>query len=555
MDIIDAPVCPECGRPMKKRTRKRDGVVFWGCSAYPKCWGARDLDLVSGNKEADKEVVLSSYQQAFIDAIEDQNSGNIVLIAVAGSGKTFIIVYALKCKSVQDKKVIFLAFNKSIANTLSKKAPSYVECSTLHSLGLSAITGFLKSKPEIDDKKKMGIAKELFPDDYDNNLRISLVNLASKCQNTLTDPHDTEAIYQLIDRYGIDFSNEDDYNENRNEERAIAALPVLLEECKRRKTVIDFDDMIWLPIVHNIPIPKYDWVFVDEAQDLNRANLELVIRAVRKDGRVVVVGDPKQSIYGFRGADTNAIPRLKEALNAKEMPLSITYRCPVSHVKLARQLVPYLEPAPWAKEGEIAENIPEYKAIQEMQDGDLVMCRTNAPLVSLYYALIKQGKKATIQGRDIGQGLLQLVDKLKPCDLSDLLEKLEKWKVRELRKLSRLERNHAIQALEDKYECIIALCEEAENLSELRARINNIFTDTATGIVLSSVHRAKGLEADNTFILKPNLMPLSKAKKREDIEQELNILYVALTRSKNKMTFIDGSAIRVNSELLLEGEE
>lgn len=550
MNKIDSPNCPQCGSKMLEKTRKWDGQKFWGCPLYFKtgCRGAREMEPEKTIAQIEKEVELSIYQENFITEICTKDGGNIVLIAVAGSGKTFIIVYALR---YTHGDVIFLAFNKAIAETIKRKAPKGKVCSTLHSLGNSALSNYLHYQPRLEDKKKMGIAKEFFPDDEDGVLRSGLVNLASKCQNTLTDPNDQSAILGLIDRYNIDFSNGE--NGNGNEARAIEALPILLKECMTRTRVVDFDDMVWLPIVLNIPIPKYDWVLVDEGQDLNKANTELILRARKPDGRIVIVGDPAQSIYGFRGADTNAIPSLIERLNAKEMPLSITYRCPRSHVELAQQLVPHLEAAPWAEPGEIVENLPRDNAVSIMVDGDLVMCRTNAPLVKLCYQLIRAKKKATIQGRDIGQGLLQLIDKLKPKDLDNLLEKLEAYRWREMTKLQRMGRENSIQSLEDKCECIIALCEDLENLSELRASIENIFTDKVTGIILSSVHRAKGLEADTTFILKPELMPFPKATKLEDMKQELNILYVALTRAKKSMVFIEGFAPIINPETYLSG--
>ena len=537
MDKISVPKCPQCGRQMLKRARRSDGQPFWGCSGFPKCREILPWQEEVTRVADEKEVQLSTYQQNLVDAIRDKSGGNLVVEAVAGSGKTFIIVYSLR---FTHGDVTFLAFNKAIATTLKRKAPGHVNCSTIHSLGFSAINKAFPYRPEVDERKKLGIAKEMFPDDKDAALRNGLVNLASKCQNTLTDPSDIYAVSDLIDRYSIDFNgNEESVN---NEARAISALPHLLKECQSRKTVVDYDDMIWLPIVLNLPIPKHDWVFVDEAQDLNASNLALILRAVKSNGRVVVVGDRNQSIYGFRGADTNAIPNLIEGLQAKVMPLSITYRCPISHVKLARQLVPQLESAPWAEEGEIIENLPKDRATAIMIDGDLIMCRTNAPLISLCYELIKMGKKATIQGRDIGQGLIQMIDKLKPKDIDDLLEKLETYRYREMAKLAKSGREHSIQALEDKCDCIFALTEGMDNLSELRARIENIFTDNQTGIILSSVHRAKGLEADHTFILRPDLMPFPKATKQEDIQQEYNIMYVALTRAKKSMVFIDGPA-------------
>jgi superfamily I DNA/RNA helicase len=123
--------------------------------------------------------------------------------------------------------------------------------------------------------------------------------------------------------------------------------------------------MIWLPIVLRLPIEKYDWVFVDEAQDLNKSQLELVHNLVNETGRVCCVGDRHQSIYGFRGADVDAIPRLIRELNeVKVLPLTVSWRCPSSVVGLAQQLVPQFQAAPDAPEGTIEEQVSEYKLVQ-----------------------------------------------------------------------------------------------------------------------------------------------------------------------------------------------
>ena len=84
----------------------------------------------------------------------------------------------------------------------------------------------------------------------------------------------------------------------------------MLQESQRiANAVIDFDDMIWLPVALNLPIPMtFDFLIVDEYQDSNITQQELALRFC-PSGRMVIVGDRYQSIYQFRGADTMAIPR------------------------------------------------------------------------------------------------------------------------------------------------------------------------------------------------------------------------------------------------------
>lgn len=548
--------CPRCHRYMTLRNG-RNGK-FWGCTGYPNCRHTEDykdpaiadgpsIGFFAFNKDIVRELQAkfraglkfdgfkpSAYQKAVGDFVTT-GSGNGLVDAVAGSGKSTTLLWLM---------------------WLIKGHPEIV---TLHSHGFACLRKvFPALTPDnIDEYKKDGIAKELLPDlevganmvidsagklcdivhsdqAIDNKYaRSILVNLASLVQNTLTDPDDMEAVRELIDRFGVEM--------NGCEEVVLEKLPELIRICAERTTVIDFDDMIWLPVYLNLPIIKYDWVFCDEAQDLNKVQIELVLRTVKKGGRIVCVGDPKQSIYGFRGADLEAIPNIINATNATQLPLSITYRCPLSHVRLAQNLVPHLEASPNAIEGEIRYAMPQHKAIAEMQSGNMVLCRLNAPLVKVAYALIRSGKKAIIRGRDIGKGLIQLVDKMKAANIPELCQKLEEYRRRELDKLfAKGARETAITSLNDRIDTLIELTDGIYDLSQLRNRIETIFTDKVEGVVCSSVHRAKGLEADSVYVLNPELMPFPKAKRVWEKQQELNCAYVAVTRSKRLLTFVDG---------------
>lgn len=527
--------CKHCCRKMTLRNG-RNGP-FWGCTGYPSCKytenvvtndGGPSIGFFAFNKDIVRELrskvqrglnfdhfIPSKYQSALGDFVKT-GKGNGLVDAVAGSGKSTSLLWLMH----------LIQGNPDI--------------NTLHSHGFAclkqAISGL--SSDNIDEWKKDGIAQELLPDDEDHQVdntyaRSILVRMAAMIQNTLTDPDDLDAVNGLIERFGIET--------NGCEETVLELLPKMIQLCAERTTVIDFEDMIWLPVYLNLPIIQYDWVFCDEAQDLNKVQIELVLRTVKKTGRIICVGDPYQSIYGFRGADLEAIPNIIKATEATTLPLSITYRCPLSHVRLAQQLVPHLEASPTAQEGEIRHNMPQHKAIAEMVSGDMVLCRLNAPLVKVCYALIRSGKKAVMRGRDIGKGLIQLVDKMKAANIPELVQKLEEYRRRELEKLYKKNaREASITALNDRVDTLVELTDGIYNLSELRNRIDTIFSDKEEGVICSSVHRAKGLEADSVYILNPELMPFPKATRPWEIQQESNILYVACTRSKRLLTFVDG---------------
>jgi hypothetical protein len=247
------------------------------------------------------------------------------------------------------------------------------------------------------------------------------------------------------------------------------------------------------------------------------------------------------SIYGFAGADADSIPNLIDLLEATVLPLSTTYRCPKSHVLLAQRLVPQIEAAEWAAEG-IVKDVNEYEFVNRVTAGDLVLCRCNAPLVAPAFLLIRRGIKAVILGRDIGRGLKRLLSKVQKKhnvhNLFDTLAALVEYGDKEIGKLLKMKKQSRAQALEDRIETIIALADGSSSMGQLEEKIETIFSDAAEGVTFSSVHRAKGAEADRVWILRPDLMPHPRVSAAWEMQQEHNIQYVALTRAKKELCFV-----------------
>jgi hypothetical protein len=285
-------------------------------------------------------------------------------------------------------------------------------------------------------------------------------------------------------------------------------------------------------------------------------------------GRIIVVGDRNQSIYGFRGADITAIPSMVEMMEGrnercKVFPLSVCRRCPKSHIRLAQAIVPDIQHMTVANsgtdapEGEIYQ-LSESKALDNMIEGDMGISRVNKVLIPAAYSLIKQKKKVIIRGRDIGTGLIALIKKMKAKSINDLLAKLNAWYERELNKIMAKEGvddppliikgANKLQSIDDKVGCIEALCDGVETLDELISNIEKIFSDfddagkPKHAVVLGTVHRTKGLEAYNVTMLDPEHFPHCMARKSWEVQQERNLAYVGVTRSKFLLSK-DGSVI------------
>lgn len=560
--VSDAVKCPACNKEMILRNSARG--KFYGCSAYPKCKktmpfrGKTTADVVRPTNEqlkaAAATVVGSPQQVAVWDAIVN-SSQHMIVQARAGSGKSFTITHALTLLP-DTLKIGFAAFNKHIAEELKSRVPSHVEAFTLHSLGFRALRMAL-GNVQVDNDKIDGILDEIMDDEFMREVatRTAVKKLVSLCKATLADASSHAVLDALADRYDVTIEEDGGAQASRfgdkkinmtvSRDRVFDLVPLVLATSNKRTSVIDMDDMIYLPVFLDCAIPNYDILFGDEAQDFNLCQQELIKRAC-KNGRLILVGDNRQSIYGFRGADTISMSRMFDLLSAtergcKQLPLTYSRRCPKSHIELAKQIVPDITAMDEAIEGEVI-YCGEHRAAQMFKAGDMGICRVNAPLVKTAYQLIQRGIPAIVRGRDIGAGLSALVRTLKPTDLPDLVDKLERHVAKEKARLMASNKSGSmIAAVQDKADTLNALMEGANDLSELRARIDSMFSDTDRlddKVLLSSVHRAKGLEADRVFILNPELMPHPMASSKEDAEQEMNIAYVAATRSKNVLVFV-----------------
>ena len=498
------------------------------------------------------EYEPSQYQKAIFDYIQHEK-GNLVVEAAAGSGKTYTLVKALSLIP-QDKRVLMTAFNKDIVKELTKKVKEFpnVEVRTLHGLGMILTTrglGIGGMKPEgykytqliynhWQDLSKTNINK------LSRNARKSFVENTKK----LVDfgrfylATTRSEMIELMTKYDIPcVADEVD-----------VALKVMAIGGKNLDS-IDYTDMIWMPHIYDLHLQEceYDFIMVDECQDLNVAERNLVLRCLKKGGRLIAVGDSNQCIYGFSGSDPDSFRAIQSIPNTVSMPLSISYRCPESVVKFAQNLVPSIEAKQGAEEGVILDCV----SLDDVHDGDMVLCRNNAPLLQVYCKLLEQGKRAYIRGSDVGKNLQNIVigthkDYLYTNLKRDgvfirLYEDLfnSRKAIMERYGISQEDamKHETIQAKLDMIRALEVLGADLTTTEELTKKIEDIFpkNDKGEGIMLSTVHKAKGLEADNVFIACASLMPSKSALDEWQVQQERNLMYVAYTRAKKVLGFLN----------------
>jgi len=469
-------------------------------------------------------IVPSSFQEAVYDNIAN-GVGHTAINAVAGSGKTFTIVTGLQYVP-KGCSIIFMAFANSNTDDLKKKAPQGVEVRGLHSYGAGTINSSSLGRLPLNKFRVSDMARKLSPEFNKNRDLINdIVDCVSKAKGALAG--DEAGIDAIIDQFG--------YDSAQNGARAgfIANVLKLLEQCTGTEDgCIDYDDMIWLTIVLNLRQRQFDRVFIDEVQDLNAAQIELTLRAVKPGGRICAVGDPRQAIYAFRGADKNAFANVVSRLNATSLPLSVCYRCCAAVVHEAQEIVPGIQAAPNAIEGEVL-NVTYKQMRKDVQPGDFVLSRSNAPLVSLCMGFLAEGRPAMIQGRDVAQQLTSLVKKSKAASVEELRSYVESWSEKECARLAAKRRD--TQSVEDRAACLLAISDGAATVADVISRIESMFSDIKESgrIVLSSTHRAKGLERDRVWLL-------ANTYRRRPGEEEENLWYVAVTRARKTLVLVEG---------------
>lgn len=515
-----------------------------------------------GRKKKNEEIKFapSKYQEAIFDFISNKQ-GNLLVEAVAGSGKTTTIIEALRLIP-EDKKVLFCAFNKDIVKVLAKKTKEFpnTEVKTLHGLGYKVCTqnfkdisrepnlnkyweAFNSDVPKFTNHPKSEMNIKNWSAYQKNVMRILDLARLNLAKNLLE-------IRDLSERYGIPIIS-DEY----------IVAEKLMEWGAKNTDTMDYTDMIWYPNILDLDLSTvaYDYIFVDEAQDLSKAQREFILKCGKKNTRYVFVGDSNQSIYGFSAADPESFNELKKLPNITNLPLLVCYRCPKSVISYVHDMVSNIEAEASAIDGEIIENA----TFSNIEDQDMVLCRFNAPLFNAYSRLVNDGKKAFIMGKDIGKNLIDVIKSTKQSSLGADLEtkgvfsELLKYCVERCQRHAWVEElcdnDQILQTMKDNISALMVLTKNSQitTSAQLIDKISKIFNDNIKeGIVLSTIHKAKGLEANNVFILdcKEDKRHLQQWEK----EQEKNLVYVACTRAKRKLAMVDAKDLWLDKNMVID---
>jgi len=477
--------------------------------------------------------MLTTQQSDFIATATAEES--VALRARAGTGKTFSL---RKWADAARKGGLATSFSRSTVAELSSKMSGRFPAKTLHALGRAAIKSSGKLGT-LDGGKVYSIVKDIATEYsllYEEQEPIRKLATIAKTFGIQPDPAgptgltpDDPAVWEsFAEQFDVELT--DQYID-------LARLAVIRSNKAALKDgTIDFEDMLYVPLIYPHRFPRYPVILADEVQDFNMLQHAMLKRCLLPSGRVIAAGDDRQAIYAFRGALSDSYSSLVKTFSMTELPLTVSFRCPAEVVRVAQQYVPDIEAAPGCKTGSV-----EYPNFIEIADiPNTILCRNNAPLIRLALRLLVEGKTCEVAGKDIGRGLVNLTKRITKRNLAsdDFAERLVKWREREEARYPRRKAR-----IRDKYLALKELTAHHRDLKGIQAHLEKLYPDTNSKnyrpaeVQLSTIHRAKGREWPEVLFLDPQLLPSKYATQEWELLQEANIGYVGVTRAQERLIF------------------
>jgi superfamily I DNA/RNA helicase len=514
---------------------------------------------------------LTDEQLAIVDA--GRGKDDILIEAVAGSGKTSALLATLDV--MPQRSILVTAYNARIADELVKRAPrakrgSAIHIKTFHAVGRQIVlkhfpgAQFDRSGTDEIIAAAAGEASLAYP------LRRAAVRLLQRYKETMgadtlvvAEPEELLELGHNYDLFGKLTAAQVDHVVD------VAARGYELSFHPETFNKLDFCDMLWLPMALNLAPPsRYQAIVVDEWQDINIPQLELIRRLCLPSTRLIMAGDGHQAINAWRGAVAGVVRQLMcDERKAKVMTLTISFRCSKAVIDAARALVPEVRALPDALEGSVTtvglRDVPRMIIARPSDEiHTFVLSRNNAALLDTALLLWREGVRFQLNaGQEMLAPLFELLDKL-DLRTPDLFRKsLKKWHAEALEKAETAGSIEQIERVNEQHSMLHSAVSYVAPTG-LRKLLNTILEVGKTGVLLSTVHKVKGLEADRVFLLKQTFnrhkaVPVWQRVggdehgderidyikvgvfKAGDDSDEANIEYVAITRAKEHLIWVN----------------
>ena len=528
---------------------------------------------------------LNKYQKEIIKYYFENLQSNMLINALAGTGKSTTARMLLEHTPSYS---VYLAFNTSIANEFKRKIKNpKVRVSTLHALSYSLLVGNVKDSEEklFNESSNLTVDHLKIYRILDRILSQKFKNIGFEQKMFLKENY--VSLFNLLRTIGKDFTINNieniikehnlfqDFSENGfpipEIGEIVSTIKLINSEDLRifeEERTLDFTDMLYITYLklksgewHPMYYLTFFNIIVDEVQDLSNVQLFLLKYFKRKDGRFVFLGDANQAIYMFSGANSQAfysIPKLFSPV--KQFDLPITYRCPLKHIKEVKKIFGIeLEPKSDAIEGNI-KIINKKEIFKYIKPGDMIISRKNKWFGDIVLELAKKNIPVFIGNKDMVDIKKKKINTEKYKTVSKLIysidTEIKNYYNNLHKKMEELEKeNNTEIELEDidtnsKIDALIVLKELAESFNDTNKKdmstlafklyiekvLNTNYNRDA--VKISSVHKAKGLEAKNVFVLNEGKVCYSPLNSKEQNQQEKNLSYISYTRSKENLYLV-----------------
>ena len=524
-----------CAIAMYKDDRGTKRYVIW---PLPKSTRKAKKDPYKGLK-------LDKYQAKVPKTIKTSDK-HILIDAKAGTGKSTVLGYSLTKLEDELGKTCALAFGAKDAERFQELLPDSIDARTTHSFGFNAI----KAKWPRIRRANLGKPYQLLDivvGQENQKMRdwVTIVVDKAKCDAILPN---SGLLPAVIESYHLETEIPEEHI-GKVIEHADKFLELSLDIDTHG---VDRNDMIWLPAIMNLELEQYDTIGLDEVQDFCRAQLIIVEKLIALGARIIAVGDPFQSLYLFRGARADAFEQVRSLLTetdrgVAELPMPICYRCSQAVIEAAQRLVPEIQARPNAPAGLVSKEMSLPSMLELVKPGDAIVCRTNAPGIQVARHLLEEGVPFSIRGGDKeAYSLIKFIKDLAyengphTEDLAELDNRLNDY-IEE--KAQRSTSGYWMSQYQDKVDVIRIIGSRCMSVKELTKEIRKMFTpkaDESTCVIISTIHRMKGGQANRIFHIDPHRLPHPKAKSEEEKTQERNAEYVLITRAKDELYSVQG---------------
>ena len=493
-----------------------------------------------------KTIEYTNEQKAIFHAMALGNC-NLTIEAVAGSGKTETSLQGVyKSPAFKTRKPVligsFMKRNQLDAQRRIQTTAAHVEAATWNSIGLRFVRANLP-RIKVNFGCEWNRLKIISPELFEKAayLAFQVIRAVELSKGMKIGVPTMEEMVKFFDLVGVAPNDKDQANwpTDKLAEIARGMIQYSLDcpvECSGA-------DMNWLPITKGWIKPSYSLIVADEYQDTNVLQDELLAQLIFPGGSIVCVGDTFQSLYSWRGSIDNAMEHAATRYGAKKLSLTNSFRCPHSVASLAQAYVPHFRSHAGNIAGEVKPMIAE-EMVVAAKVGDVILSRTNAPLMHYALKLIRANKPAKIEGKEVGAELRNIIETVADGtnELAVFEDKLAIWETVSIGKISpnSFTATERIARIQDIGATIRALSETVPSVDGMKGKLFNLFQNSDDAgnrpcVLCSTVHKAKGLEWPAVFQLVETFGKARATASERQIQEEKNISYVAVTRTKNQL--------------------